>query len=212
MATKSKLGEMLVKEKLLTETQLKTAMEFQGSVGGTIGVILVKLNFIADDKLTQFIAKKQGLAIADLDKMFLADNLIKRVPRKLIEELQVVPIAFKDGVLTIASSDPTDLNALDKIAFATGHKVEMQLASRSAVTRALSNAFQVEEKPKGGGPMSKQDLLNDLTGGHGAPKAAPKAALVEELPKLDLNKALIPLLIEKGIITEAELRRKAQAL
>ncbi len=209
MATKSKLGEMLVKEKLLTEAQLNTAMDFCKSTGGTLSVILVKLGMIADDRLTNFIAKKVGMSVADLDNMFLAENLIKKVPRKLLEDEQVVPIAFRDGVLVVATSDPTDLSAGEKIAFATGHKVEMQLASRAAITRALSNAFQVEEPSKPSGPKSKEQLLKDLSASLGVGKPAPK---VEDLSQTDLRRALIPLLIEKGIITEADLRRKAEEL
>ncbi len=211
MATKSRLGEMLVKDKLITDAQLAKAQEFQKAVGGTLSQILVKLGFVTDEKLTEFIAKKQNLHIADLDNMFLPENLIKRVPRKLVEEEQVVPIAFKDGVLTIASSDPTDLEAIEKIAFATGFKVEMQLASRAAITRALSRAFyQAEDKPKPVGAKSKEELLKDLTQSFSVSKPAKVSA--DEVSSPDLSRALIPLLIEKGIITEEDLRRKAREL
>lgn len=205
--TKSKLGEMLVKENLITEAQLQKAAEFQQQVGGNLGTILVKLGSITDEKLTGFIARKQGLEIADLDKMILPDNLIRRIPRALIEKEMVVPIAFADGVITIASADPTDLEAVEKIQFATSLKVELQLSSRGAIQRAIQRAFQQGEAPKVGKAKTKEELLRELTA---APEAKSSGRNLADDP--ELVRALMPLLLEKGLVTEDELRRKAREL
>ena len=72
---------------------------------GKLPAVIVKLGFITDDQVTQFIARRQNLRIAELDKVVLPQNLIKKVPRELIEKHTCIPIAFRDGMLTLAVAD-----------------------------------------------------------------------------------------------------------
>ncbi|MBI5365888.1 MAG: hypothetical protein HZA54_02525 [Planctomycetes bacterium] len=205
----SKLGEMLVREKSITDEQLKMAVTFQKSVGGRLSAILVKLGFISDENLTAFIARKQGLQVAELDAMIIPINLVKKVPRKMVEEHIVIPIAYKDGVLTLATSDPTDFESVEAIQFATNCKIEVALATKASITRALNRVFAEAEAPE---HKSKEDLLKDLT--DAAPKVAtPRHQAFDDLNQAQLvRKVLIPLLLEKGVITEADLNRKAREL
>ena len=67
MEDKTRLGRLLVEANLITEEQLKMAVDFQSSVGGNLGAIVVKLGFIEDTRLVQFVAKEQGLPVITLD-------------------------------------------------------------------------------------------------------------------------------------------------
>jgi type IV pilus assembly protein PilB len=211
---KSKIGQMLVEANLITEEQLKKALDFQKSLGGKLGHIIVKLGFIEDDVLTEFMAKQQGLEIADLEKLVLPENLVKRIPKDIIITHQVIPIAFKDGVLTLATSDPTDYEAVEATQLATDYKVEFALATRSSIQKAINELFfsgkeEEEEKPVEEATR-KEELMREL-------EAAPSGREEEisataGLSPMQLRRALIPLLIEKGIITEEELVKKAKEL
>ena len=201
MDDKLRLGKMLVDSNLVSEEQLKMAMDFQKSVGGKLGAIIVKLGFIEDQTLTNFIAKQQGMPVVNLDELVLPEILVKRIPRKLIEKHHVLPIRYHDGVLTIATSDPFDYEAMEEVQLAVDSRVEMQLASRTQILRAVTDIFYKEETSPAVNEKSKDQLLKDLDTEGGAKPS-----------QSQLRDALIPLLIQKGVITEAELVRKAKEL
>ena len=191
---------MLVESNLLTQEQLKMAIDFQKSVGGKLGAIIVKLGFIEDQTLTNFIARQQGIAVVNLDELVIPENLVKRVPRKLIEKHHIVPIRFHDGVLTIATSDPFDYEATEELQLAVDYRIEIHLAPRSQILKAIHEIFNREESVPPVKEKSKEQLLKDLSAGS------------DRFTPAQLQEALVPLLLQKGIITEDELQRKAREL
>lgn len=201
MEDKLRLGNMLVESNLLTPEQLKMGVDFQKSVGGKLGAIIVKLGFIEDQTLTNFIARQQGIPVVNLDELVIPDNLVKKLPRKLIEKHHVVPIRFHDGILTIATSDPYDYEASEEIQLAVDCRIETQLAPRSQILRTIHDFFDRSLSAGTVKEKSKDELLKELeTGGSGRP------------PRERLHDALVSLLIAKGVITEEELVKKAKEL
>ena len=200
MDEKVQLGQMLEESGLVSPEQLKMAMDFQKSVGGKLGAIIVKLGFIEDATLTNFIARQQGIPVVNLEELVIPENLFKKIPRKLIDKHHVVPIRHHDGVLTVATSDPYDYEAMEEIQLAIDQRVDLVLAARSQITRAITD---VSSKPATPAPVkekSKDQLLKDLDAGG------------DKISKEALHDALIPLLIAKGVISQDELVRKAKEL
>jgi len=200
MDEKVQLGQMLVESNLLTPEQLKMGMDFQKSVGGKLGAIIVKLGFIEDQTLTNFIARQQGIPVVNLDEIVVPEVLVKKIPRKLIEKHHLVPIRFHDGVLTIATSDPFDYEAMEELQLAVDQRVETVLAPRSQILRTIQNVLYKEPEPSHVKEKSKDQLLRDLDAG------------ADKMSKEALHNALIPLLIAKGVFTQDELVRKAKEL
>ena len=203
MEDKARLGRLLVESNLITEEQLRMAMDFQKSVGGNLGAIVVKLGFIEDHRLIQFIAKDQGLSVITLDDIVLPHNLVRRLPRKLIEKHQVLPIHYKDNVLTVATADPFDYEAIEEIQLAQDAKIEINLAPRSAIQRCISELFS-----GGAASLGPDDYRPD----HSSDAPITTHRHLPKVSKLFLHEALIPLLIQKGVITEEELIRKAREI
>ena len=199
MDEKVQLGQMLQESGLLTPEQLKMAMDFQKSVGGKLGAIIVKLGFIEDQTLTNFIARQQGIPVVNLDELVIPENLFKKIPKKLIDKHHVVPIRFHDGVLTVATSDPYDYEAMEEIQLAVDSRVDLVLAARTQLTRTISEMVNRPPTPAPVREKSKDQLLKELDSG-------------DKMSKESLHGALIPLLIAKGIITQDELVRKAKEL
>jgi type IV pilus assembly protein PilB len=193
---KGKLGELLVQAKRVSDDQLKKAVDMQRILGGKLGTVIVKLGFITDEDLTRFLAKQENLPIADLDQIVIPANLVQSLPREVLERHQVMPIRSKDGVLTLAMSDPTDFEAIDEIQFLAGCTIDITMASRAQITRCLQQFYEEGQKPAGKAAE--------------ASKAPPKGKAKAVEPGLE--KALIPLLLDKGIITLDELRDKARDL
>lgn len=199
MDEKVQLGQMLHESGLLTPEQLKMAMDFQKSVGGKLGAIIVKLGFIEDQTLTNFIARQQGIPVVNLDELVIPENLFKKIPKKLIDKHHVVPIRFHDGVLTVATSDPYDYEAMEEIQLAVDSRVDLVLAARTQLTRTITEMVNRPATPAPVKEKSKDQLLKELDSG-------------DKVSKESLHGALIPLLIAKGIITQDELVRKAKEL
>jgi len=200
MDEKVQLGQMLQESGLLTPEQLKMAVDFQKSVGGKLGAIIVKLGFIEDQTLTNFIARQQGIPVVNLDELVVPENLFKKIPKKLIDKHHVVPIRFHDGVLTVATSDPYDYEAMEEIQLAVDQRVDLVLAARTQITRTIADLASRPAAPPPVKDKSKDQLLKELESGG------------DKMSKESLNHALIPLLIAKGIITHDELVRKAKEL
>ena len=200
MDEKVQLGQMLEESGLLTPEQLKMAMDFQKSVGGKLGAIIVKLGFIEDQTLTNFIARQQGIPVVNLDELVVPEILFKRIPKKLIDKHHMVPIRHHDGVLTVATSDPYDYEAIEEIQLAIDQRVELVLAARTQITRTITELSNRPSSPAPVKEKSKDQLLKELD--HGGDKVS----------KESLQHALIPLLIAKGVITQDELVRKAKEL
>src|SRR5262252_1777877 len=189
MDERVQLGQMLVESNLLTREQLKMAMDFQKSVGGKLGAIIVKLGFIEDQTLTNFIARQQGIPVVNLDELVVPENLIRKIPKKLIEKHHVVPTRHHDGVLTVATSDPFDYEALEEVQLAVDQRVEMVLAPRSQILRTIHEVLY-REPTSPVREKTKDQLLKDLDAG------------AEKVSKEAMHDALIPLLIAKGVITQ----------
>ena len=210
MEDKARLGRLLVESLLITEEQLRMATDFQRSVGGNLGAIVVKLGFIEDHRLIQFIAKDQGLSVITLDDIVLPHNLVRRLPRKLIEKHQVLPIHYKDNVLTVATADPYDYEAIEEIQLAQDSKIEINLAPRSAIQKCITELFRPAPVPAAAG--AEPETRTESEGGAHRDVPITTHRHLPKVSKLYLHEALIPLLIQKGVISEEELIRKAREI
>lgn len=195
---------MLLDARLLSEEQLRMAMDFQKEVGGKLGAIIIKLGFLEDSTLTNFLAKQQGLPKVDLSELVLPENLVRRVPQKLIERHHILPIHFADNVLTLATSDPFDYEAIEEVQLSMPDmRIEMKLAPRSQILRSISELFHADPVEVPVKEKTKETLLRELDA---------EGKSQERIASVQLRDALIPLLIEKGLITRDELAQKARDL
>ena len=200
----------MVESNLINEEQLRMATDFQKSVGGNLGAIVVKLGFVEDQRLIQFIAKDQGLPVITLDDIVLPHILVRRLPKKLIEKHQVLPIHYKDNVLTVATADPYDYEAIEEIQLAQDAKIEINLASRSAILKCIAELFEGQMVPPIG--VEREEARAEAEGGIHRDAAITTHRHLPKVSKMFLHEALIPLLIQKGVISEEELVRKAREI
>ncbi|HKM84408.1 MAG TPA: type IV-A pilus assembly ATPase PilB [Candidatus Acidoferrum sp.] len=147
-----RLGEILLKESLITQDQLDKALEFQRSNGGKLGSCLTKMGYITDDDITGVLSRQYGVPSINLKYYEIDPNVIKLIPQDTALRYQVVPLSRVGSVLTIAMTDPTNVFAMDDIKFMTGFNVEPVVASESAIGEAISRFY--------GGGSSHEELSN----------------------------------------------------
>src|SRR5689334_22027077 len=136
-----RLGELLVRENLISLQQLQKAQEEQRKTGGRIGSLLVKQGAIAEADLTNFLSKQYGVPAISLTDFDVDADVIKLVPRSIAEKHQVVPVNRAGSSLIIAMSDPSNIFAIDEIKFQTGYNVEPVVASEQAIREAIERYY-----------------------------------------------------------------------
>lgn len=138
-----RLGEMLVDAGLISAAQLQDALRHQRFAGGRMGTNLVALGFISEEVLMDFLAHQTGVPRADLRAVSVDPVALRRIPRRLAEQLTILPLAFKEPkTLVLAMADPSDLNAIDSARFASGLTIEPVVASHSALRNAISEQYR----------------------------------------------------------------------
>jgi type IV pilus assembly protein PilB len=137
----SRLGEILIKENLITSDQLRQALEHQKASGGRLGTCLMKLGFISDDEITGVLSRQYGVPSINLKYYEVDANVIKLIPQDTAVRYQIVPLSRVGSTLTIAMTDPTNVFAMDDIKFMTGFNVEPVVASETAIAEAISKFY-----------------------------------------------------------------------
>jgi type IV pilus assembly protein PilB len=137
----TRLGELLVREKLISLQQLRQAQEEQRKSGTNLGQVLTKLGYLSDGDIAQFLATQYGVPVVDLAAMEFDPDVLKLVPRDVCERQKVIPVLRSGSSLVVAMADPTNLHAIDDIKFLTGTNVEPRVASESSIMQAIERAY-----------------------------------------------------------------------
>ncbi|MGC1583049.1 MAG: type IV-A pilus assembly ATPase PilB [Candidatus Acidiferrales bacterium] len=137
----SRLGEILVKDSLISQDQLKQALDDQKKNGGRLGTCLVKMGLVSDEDITAVLSRQYGVPSINLKFYEVDASVIKLVPQETAIRYQIVPLSRVGSTLTIAMTDPTNVFAMDDIKFMTGFNVEPVVASESAISEAIGKFY-----------------------------------------------------------------------
>jgi len=144
-----KLGEILVKAGVLTESQLERALQSQLIFGGHLGTSLIETGLVDEDTLGEVLASSAGVPYAPRHLLTnIAKAAIKAVPKKIAEEYRAVPIKLEGTSIHLAFVNPRDLRALDAMKFATGRNVVAWIAPEVRVYQALEKYYGVPRRAR----------------------------------------------------------------
>ncbi|MDP9264248.1 MAG: type II secretion system protein GspE, partial [Acidobacteriota bacterium] len=115
-----RLGDLLVKEKVITQDQLETALKNQKETNARLGSVLVKLGYMSDDDVTNFLSRQYGVPAINLSYFEVDPSVVKLIPQETAKRYQILPLSRVGASLTIAMVDPTNVFAMDDIKFMTG--------------------------------------------------------------------------------------------
>ena len=138
-----RLGDLLVKEKIITPDQLDRALKAQREQGpnSRLGSTLVHLGFVSDEEVTNFLSRQYGVPAINLQYFEIDSSVVKLVPEETAKRYQILPLSRVGASLTIAMVDPTNVFAMDDIKFMTGFNIEPVVASESAIMDAIDKAY-----------------------------------------------------------------------
>jgi len=136
-----RLGDLLVKEKVITSEQLEQALKAQKEQGTRLGSALVKLGFLSDEDVTNFLSRQYGVPAINLSFFEIDGSVVKLIPQETAKRYQILPLSRVGASLTIAMVDPTNVFAMDDIKFMTGFNIEPVVASESAIMEHIEKAY-----------------------------------------------------------------------
>ncbi len=137
----AKLGEILVRESLITPQQLREALDYQRASGGRLGSNLVKLGVISDDVITAVLSRQYGVPSINLDLFHIEPTIIRLISQEVALKYTVLPISRVGATLTLAMADPTNVFAMDDIKFMTELNVEPVIASEASIQMAIGKYY-----------------------------------------------------------------------
>ncbi len=136
-----RIGELLVKQNLLTTEQLRKAREEAKSKGQRLGAQITKLGYLQENQLSEFVAKQYGVPDINLDEFDIDSAVIQLIPEEVAAKHTVIPVNRAGSTLILATADPSNIFAIDDIKFLTGYNVEVVVAAEEQIKRAIDRYY-----------------------------------------------------------------------
>ena len=198
----SRLGEILVRDSVISQDQLKQALDYQKREGGRLGTCLVKLGFVSDEDITAVLSRQYGVPSINLKFYEVDPAVIKLIPQDTAVRYQIVPLSRVGSTLTIAMTDPTNVFAMDDIKFMTGFNVEPVVASETAIIEAIGKFYgaveSVEELDKVMKDLAGDDAALELTQEEADMDLASLEKAAEEAPIIKLVNLILTDAVKRG--------------
>ena len=157
MATKvakDRVGDLLLSQGLITDAQLKEALNEARAEGTRLGYQLIKLGHIKELDLTRVLAQKYRVRAVDLSKVEIEEKVLRLVTPELANKHKIIPLRRVGRRLTVAMLDPSDHGAIDDLKFITRYEIEPVIAGEFTLKQHLEKHYELAEE--------MTDLLSDF--------------------------------------------------
>src|SRR5256886_1360155 len=151
-----RLGDLLVADGLLTQAQLQKALGEQKGSTEKLGSILIKLGFINEEQLIGFLSRQYGVPSITLSQLEIDPGVLRLLPAPIAKKYEIIPVRRMGNSLAVAMADPTNVFALDDIAFMTNLQVLPLVASQTAIRKAIDRHYESKTE-------SIQSAMQDFT-------------------------------------------------
>jgi type IV pilus assembly protein PilB len=137
----AKLGEILVRENLISPQHLREALDYQREHGGRLGYNLVKLGLVSDDMITAVLSRQYGIPSVNLELFQIDEQVLHLIPQEVAQKYSVLPLSRVGASLTLAMVDPTNVFAMDDVKFMTGLNVEPVVVAEASIQHAIARYY-----------------------------------------------------------------------
>jgi type IV pilus assembly protein PilB len=155
-----RLGDLLVAEGLITDAQLRQALGDQRGKADKLGSVLIRQGSLTEEQLIGFLSRQYGIPSITLANIDIDAETLRLVPPHIAKKYEVLPVKRIGGTLTLAMSDPTNVFALDDIAFMTNLQILPVVAPQAAIRRALDTNYDAAQAAS----SSMSDMMSEITG------------------------------------------------
>jgi type IV pilus assembly protein PilB len=205
-AAPDRIGELLVKEGLITREQLSKAIQEQKQTGARLGYCLVKLALVPEVELTKVLAKQHKMPAVDLSRFEIDPKIAKTVPADIARKHCLIPVKRDGRTLTVAMADPMELGVLEDLKFITRYDIFPVLGGEFTVRSLIDKVFGATDEAQ---MASLMDTINELEAEVGADievvedededvSGAALQAQMEDAPVVKLINAILTDAVRRG--------------
>ncbi|MDO5575467.1 MAG: ATPase, T2SS/T4P/T4SS family, partial [Fibrobacter sp.] len=138
---RKRIGEVLIEQGLITEEQLNQGLEEQRKTGLRLGKCLTNLGFISETRLVDILSAQLDIQHVILENFVFSRNLLNVIPEEMARKYKVIPLFEKNGVITFAMADPTNLRTIDHLKFKTGKETDAVIATEKDILQAIDKNY-----------------------------------------------------------------------
>ena len=156
MATE-RIGELLVRENIISTEQLRRAQADQRSSGKRLAYSLAKLGILGEKELTDFLSQQYGVPSISLDEFEIDPEVIELIPKEVALKHTAIPVQRAGSTLIVAMNDPSNIYAIDDLKFLTGLNIEPVVTTDAAIEEAIRRYYEQAQVLE-----SYDDVLGDI--------------------------------------------------
>jgi type IV pilus assembly protein PilB len=190
---RDRLQEILIRDNIIKKEDLDKALEEQKIFGGELSKILVKLNLIGEEKLTEVLSEGLGMPPIDIARLQIDPKVFKIIPEDIAVKYQIIPVSLMANNLTIAMADPLNIFAIDNVKALTGMNIIPILGRPSQIQHTVEKYYSQDSNE------TLQNIIKDIKDAgdvelirdSGEPDAASIEDLTQEAPLIKLTDTII---------------------
>lgn len=156
---KEKLGQILIRNRIITEDQLEEALAKQRETGDSLGRVLIEMKMVSEGALTSILARQIGLKYIDLANYDVDISASSLVDAEVARRYTLIPVGFDGDKLLVALADPTNVFALDDVRIMTGMEIEPLVSTKEDIVAAINRYCRTEADAE----LSVEELTEDLS-------------------------------------------------
>lgn len=139
---RERLQDILIKNKLISEDDLKLALQVQREHGGRLSDCLVNLNLVSEKDLLLALSEGLGFPPISLARFKIDPEIIKLIPRDLAKHYQIIPVSKMGHALTVAMADPLNVFAIDDVKSLTGFEINPIIAEQKEILQMIERYYE----------------------------------------------------------------------
>ncbi len=139
------LGELLVERGILNQQQLEKALAYQKEHGGLIGEILVDQGYVKEEDIAQALTAQYGFPYLPLSNYDINPEIVSVIPARVVRQYLLVPIDRIGNNLTLAMSNPLNIQAIEDVELLSGCSVQTFVSTASDIKKAIEKYYKDKE-------------------------------------------------------------------
>jgi len=193
-----RIGDLLVREGLITREQLARALEEQRQSGTRVGYNLIKLGFIEENELTKMLARQYKMPAIDLSRFEVDPKIARMIPTELAVKNLVIPLKRDGRTLTIAMADPTNLGVLEDLKFITRYDIFPVIAGEFTLRNVIEKIYGTQDEQRLEKLMNEIEVESDVEVIEEKDDDGATAAEIDDAPVVKLINAILTDAVKRG--------------
>ncbi len=202
-SSSERIGDLLVREGMISKEQLDKALQEQRQNGTRVGYNLVKLGFVQELELTRMLARQYKMPAVDLSRFEVDPKIIKLIPTDVAVKSLVLPLKRDGRVLTVAMADPTNFAVIDDLKFITRFDIVPVIAGEFTLRTLVDKHYDAGDAQMASLLDEMQEMMGDedveyVEEREEEVSAAALTAAVEDAPVVKMINAILMDAVKRG--------------